>query len=337
MRTRAWVSTIRSGRNVAVEIEIDRVARRFGPLRALDGVSATIRSGEHVALIGPNGAGKSTLLRVVLGLLRPDTGSVRLDGRCPLRERVAVMRQLAYVPQIAPQLAASVDEVVAAICALRGLQPDAIARTARGFDLELDPIADRPVRALSGGMRQKLLVSIALASRPRLLVLDEPTASLDVASRRAFFEQLERLPDRPTVLLCSHRFEEIRHIVDRVLALEGGRVVYDGDAAAYLRRYAQVVLEVRVREDAEVCAWLRTHGFRPQAAGWWTRPLEAGERVSLIAELTQRHRDALLDLTLHEVESIDPAQAMQPHSDSRPSGPRQHPQATGSLVGKDGP
>ena len=102
------------------------------------------------------------------------------------------------------------------------------------LDLDLPSLAGRPFRGLSGGMKQKLLVALALASEPALLILDEPTGSLDARSRERFFGLFEELADDVTVILCSHRLEEVQQLVDHVLVLEEGRLVYDGHASGFL-------------------------------------------------------------------------------------------------------
>src|SRR5690606_41210516 len=132
----------------------------------------------------------------------------------PFEDRLLTARRLAYVPQTAPQLSASVEEVIHTVAFTRGLSPEAIGGVAARLDLDLAPIRARPFRNLSGGMKQKLLLAAAFAARPALLVLDEPTASLDARARERFHALCAELPAGTTLLLCSHRFEEIRHLAD---------------------------------------------------------------------------------------------------------------------------
>lgn len=211
-------------------IELKDVTKRFGKTQVLKGISTQIPQGSRVALIGPNGSGKSTLIRALLGLIDCD-GDVLLDGHSPYENRVEVAKKLAYVPQIAPQMSAPVDEILRTICITRELPRERIADVARKLDLDLDVVGKRPFRNLSGGMKQKLLIAIALAARPTLLVLDEPTASLDVRSRERFFQLFDsEVAEGVTVILCSHRLEEIQELATHVLALDEGRVSYDGPA-----------------------------------------------------------------------------------------------------------
>lgn len=216
-----------------MRVEIQGARKRFGRVEALRGIDVSIPEGGRVALVGPNGSGKSTLIRTLLGLIDYE-GTVLLDGRSPYDDREEVAARLAYVPQVAPALSATVHEVVRLVTNTRDLDVAAVAQVAARFELDIAKAGSQVFRNLSGGMKQKLLLSIAFASRPRLLVLDEPTASLDVRAREQFFALCAELPAETTVFLCSHRVEELRHLAGRVVALEDGRVTFDGPATEYL-------------------------------------------------------------------------------------------------------
>jgi ABC-type multidrug transport system ATPase subunit len=213
------------------------VHKRFGRAEVLKGVDLLIPSGSRVALVGPNGSGKSTLLRAMMGLVEC-SGAVRLDGRSPFEERVEVARRLAYVPQVAPQLSATVAEVVELATFTRGLPAGAVEAVARRLELDVAEVRHRAFRDLSGGMKQKLLLAMALAAEPSLLVLDEPTASLDARARARLFELCGApsggRPGEATLVLCSHRLEELRGLVDHVVELADGRVRFDGALERYL-------------------------------------------------------------------------------------------------------
>ena len=286
-----------------MRIEARGVRKRFGRVCALDEVSFEIAPGSRVALVGPNGSGKSTLNRILMGLVACE-GSVRIDGRCPFRDRVAMARSMAYVPQTAPALAAPVDEVVSAIARVRGLEPAAVAEVAAALDLELAAVGRRPFRSLSGGTRQKLLIALAFASRASLLILDEPTGSLDARARERFFGLFEALGPDATLVLCSHRLEEIRPLVDRVLRLDEGRVAYDGPAEAFLAGTALATLEVWAEgEPAE--AWLLAHAFRRMPTGAWRRTLARAEKMQLLPEMVRELGPRLLDLNARDLEGLE--------------------------------
>jgi ABC-2 type transport system ATP-binding protein len=290
-----------------MRVDVHGLGRRFGPIQALEDVSFSLESSRKAALIGPNGSGKSTLNRVLMGLLA-HSGRVHLDGHCPLQERAVIAKQLAYVPQIAPQLGAPVADLVLAIERLRGLAPGEVQTVASAFDLDLRGLAALPFRSLSGGTKQKLLISLALASRASFLIFDEPTASLDSRSRERFFELFEALVPRATLLLCSHRLEEIRPLVDHVLMLQDGRLVYDGPLQPIFERCARATIDVWIRGE-EASAWLLARGFRHTAAGAWQRTVDAAEKMKLLSEITDGLGSALINLNARDLEAIEVASA----------------------------
>jgi len=283
-----------------VRIELARVEKQFGKLTALHATDLALPAGAKVALIGPNGSGKTTLIRVLLGLVQ-HRGKVVVDG-APVR-RLELAPRIAYVPQIAPQMAASCGDLVRAVSELRGLTVAAVHDIAARLDLRLDDVAGRPFRSLSGGSKQKLLIALALAARPELLILDEPTASLDAEARGRFFELQRELAGDATLILCSHRLEEIRSLVDHVVALEEGRLVYDGDAASYLAQRVGSLLELRVTGEAR--GWLAEHGFAPGANGWWSRSVDREAKLALVPAALGALGADLVDLVVRDVDLIE--------------------------------
>ena len=203
----------------------DGVTRRYGPVTAVDGVSLQIGSGETVALLGPNGAGKTTAVELLLGLAHPDAGVVRLFGGPPAdavaNGRVGAMLQDAGLPQ-----GAKVAELIGLV---RSLYPDplSVADALRLADLE--QVAARQVERLSGGQRQRVRLALALAGNPELLILDEPTAALDVDARRTFWDRVRvYVAGGRTVLFATHRLEEADAVAGRVVVIAGGRLLADG-------------------------------------------------------------------------------------------------------------
>lgn len=286
-----------------MRVECDDVTKRFGRVRALHGVSASIASGQAVALLGPNGSGKSTLTRAIMGLIS-HTGHVRLDGEPRERVPTRFMRRIAYVPQIAPQLAAPVGELVRAICDVRGVPSPDVATVASELELDLAAIAKQSFRTLSGGTKQKVLIALALASRAELLLMDEPTASLDAQARGRFFEVFSERRGDATLLLTSHRIEEIRHLVGHVLALREGEVAYDGPAARYLADREQSVIEVLVEgHDADV-AWFAASGFRSGAPGWWVKVVDRPDKLATLPPLLAHFGARLLNVVVRDFERL---------------------------------
>lgn len=207
-------------------IEVEHVSKRFGRVVALHDVSLSIEPGERVALVGSNGSGKTTLLRSLLGLIRVE-GRICISGYDVAKQPELALRELAYVPQISPPLDAPVREVLAAFCRLRNIREKACADCASRLGLSVGAIENTRFRDLSGGMRQKLLAAMALAAQPKILVCDEPTANLDADARAAFLEQIERRPADAVLIVCSHREEDVRGLVTRIITLHEGTVASD--------------------------------------------------------------------------------------------------------------
>ena len=214
----------------------DAVSFSYGATPVLDSVSFEVATGELVALTGPNGSGTSTLMRVLLGVLAPDAGSVRVLGVAPrdLRDRW----RIGYVPQrpgVDELLPAIVSDVVAAgRLARRGWWRRPTRSDVSAIDTALDVVglADhrhRRLAELSGGQRQRAFIAKALAGEPDLLVLDEPTAGVDAESQRRFRDALVATRDRGgSVLLVSHELGAVADDLDRVLLLRQGKVDFDG-------------------------------------------------------------------------------------------------------------
>lgn len=284
-----------------MQIEIRNLSKRFGRVEALRGVDLAIPSGQRVAIVGPNGSGKSTLNRVLLGLLRYE-GTVRLGGADAFGERRELAARTAYVPQIAPALAAPVGDWVRLVAELRGLDPADLEKIAARVGLDLPSLRGRPFRGLSGGMRQKLLIALALAAPASLVVLDEPTGSLDALSRERVLALVDGLPRTTTVLLCSHRLSEIRALVDEVVVLAEGVVTRQGPARHFLDEALVSLLEVLATSEA--APWLEAKGFRRALGGWWTRPVTREEKLALLAELPEALGGMLQDTHVREAEAL---------------------------------
>jgi zinc transport system ATP-binding protein len=224
---------------VAAIVSAEHIWFSFGDAPVLEDVSLELRGGELTALVGPNGAGKSTLLKIMLGLLRPTSGTVRLFGEDPRRLRGR--RPVGYVPQqgsVAEDLPATVDEVVASGLVTRGSWWRPLPSSARAAVDEalaacgMTHLRRRLHRDLSGGEQQRALVARALAGHPRVLVLDEPVAGIDAESQRLLVEALTgEVRERDAcVLVVTHELGALAGSLDRVVVLKR-RIVFDGPAA----------------------------------------------------------------------------------------------------------
>jgi len=205
-------------------------------VRAVDGVSLAVASGEVVGLLGANGAGKTTTMRVVATLLQPTSGTARVAGHDVRTDPIAVRRSLGYVStttgvpdRLTPR------EILASFGRLHGLSDDALAeRSERLLDLlDLRGCADRPAGRLSSGQRQRVSLGRALVHDPPALVLDEPTSALDVIGARDLFDLLGGLRSTGrAVLVSTHRLHEIERRCDRFVIVDAGRVVGEATRAS---------------------------------------------------------------------------------------------------------
>jgi ABC-2 type transport system ATP-binding protein len=224
---------------------LDGVTRRYGHVTAIRRLRLQIASGETVALLGPNGAGKTTAVEMLLGLTSPDAGQARLFGGPPAAAvaagRVGAMLQDAGLPA-----GAKVAELIAVVGSLYRdpLPVDEVLRLC-----DLTDVAGRQVQGLSGGQRQRVRLALALAGNPDLLVLDEPTAALDVDARRAFWTRArDHVSAGRALLFATHRLEEADAVADRVLVIAGGQLVADGTPDA-IRAHADSARVVRFGVD----------------------------------------------------------------------------------------
>jgi ABC-type multidrug transport system ATPase subunit len=302
-------------------ITVAAVNKRFGRVVALDGVSFGVAPGERVAFVGANGSGKTTLLRALLGLVRVE-GKITIGGADVAREPEVALRSVAYIPQIAPPIDAPVREVVRAYAALRGIAVDDIRAEATRLTLDLAASEKKRFRDLSGGMKQKLLAAMALATRAAILVCDEPTANLDGDARAAFFEALASRPKTDTVILCSHRIEEVQRLVDRVIELGDGRVVRDASLTELLRDLRAFRVEVAIRDGArDVETFLRAREFAAAGARRFVARVAQDEKLDVVTRLLRDFGGDVEDVSVVPVEDLSaaaPSRARRPRRDSTP-------------------
>jgi ABC-type multidrug transport system ATPase subunit len=284
-------------------LEAQTLVKRFGRVTAVDHVTLSIRSGETVVLWGPNGAGKTTLLRCILGVV-PFDGAITVCGHGVRRDGKAARRLMGYVPQeIRLPGHQTVSETVTFIARLRRILPAAALAGLGRWGL--DGMAEQRVQTLSGGMKQRLALALALISDPPVLLLDEPTSHLDLVARRELMEQLEQLNAQgKTLLVCSHHAAEVWRIADRVVVLEQGRVVAQDapeQLGAYLGGETLVALTFAPSEKDEATTLLRRQGFTVMTNGSarqiWVRI--AGDRKLEPVRALHEANIRILDVELH--------------------------------------
>ncbi|MGD0239327.1 MAG: ABC transporter ATP-binding protein [Streptosporangiaceae bacterium] len=228
LETVATTASAYGGSRGAPVVTFENVSKRYGRLHAVDGLSLDLRPGETVALLGPNGAGKSTSLDMLLALRKPTGGRIRMFGEDPYHAvksgRVGAMLQSGgLMPEV------TVRELVELITKLHP-NPEPVSTTLRRAGIA--QFADQRVDKLSGGQTQRVRFALAICGKSELIVLDEPTASMDVETRRLFWSSMkEEVAAGRTLLFATHYLEEADQAADRILVINRGRLLADGTPA----------------------------------------------------------------------------------------------------------
>ncbi len=207
-------------------INAQGLTKSFNKAKVLRNLSVKWTSGERIALIGQNGAGKTTLIRCILGQYTYD-GTLEILDRNPRKERVEILKEVGFVPQIPPPLKITVKEMLNFFSNISHIPQQHYIDIAEKLGLQIGDSLSKPFVALSGGMKQKLLVSFALGKKPKILLMDEPSANLDPAAREIFFDFLGSYTEEALLVLSSHRMAEISGLVNRVVEMDFGEIVVD--------------------------------------------------------------------------------------------------------------
>ena len=230
-------------------IDIDRLSKQYkdGP-KALDDVSLTIDQGEIIALLGPNGAGKTTLISIICGLVVPTSGTVRVGGHDIRTDWRAARQLIGLVPQeVMLEPFEKVINTVRFSRGLYGLPPDEAWLEQVLRSLALWDKRDAVNRALSGGMKRRVLIAKALSHRPKVLFLDEPTAGVDVALRREMWQVVEQLRrDGVTIILTTHYLEEAEEMADRIGVINHGRLLLVKPTAELMGEFGKKALSIEL-------------------------------------------------------------------------------------------
>jgi len=231
---------------VSTAVEVVNVARRFGRVQALDGVSLAIEEGEFFGLLGPNGAGKTTLISILAGLTRADTGTARILGHDVITDYRAARRSLGVVPQeLVFDPFFTVRETLRIQSGYFGIRDNAPWIDEILHHLDLGSKADANMRTLSGGMKRRVLVGQALVHKPPVIVLDEPTAGVDVELRQSLWKFIRKLNrDGHTIILTTHYLEEAEALCGRIAMLKAGKVVALDTKQNLLSRFAGLTVRL---------------------------------------------------------------------------------------------
>ncbi len=281
-------------------IQAEQLTKSFGRVRVLDQLDLAVASGDRIALVGANGAGKTTLIRCLLGEYTYE-GKLSVAGCEPRAERTDVLRRIGFVPQLPPPLRMPVGRLLDFAATVCGGATKPMEEVSQRLGLDPHAVWKQPFAKLSGGQKQKLLIAIALGRACEVLVMDEPAANLDPQARRVFFELLAERQGSATMLISSHRIDEVAQLVSRVIELDQGKVVLDDrvDGAAALDTVLRCRVELSRASDAASAA-LRSWGLVEVDGGLrFTGTIAGPDRLRFLGALA-RYSGLLRALVLKE-------------------------------------
>lgn len=279
-----------------VILDAQGLTKHYGPFQALNGVSFSLEPGEVVGFLGPNGAGKSTTMKILTGFVAPSGGSATIAGHDLRDDPLGCRRSIGYLPEELPlYLDMTVSGYLDHVARLKGVSASARRReVVDAIDAAwLGENAERHIRKLSKGNRQRVGVAQALINSPPILILDEPTSGLDPSQVAHFRDLLKRLAERHTILLSTHILSEVEASCSRVVVVHRGRTVAVESVEALRRRAAQVTrvsLRLRTTDSSALRAALNS-------CGWAT--VIAGEGDTIAIDAASDHRGELVLLAEH--------------------------------------
>jgi len=208
-------------------IEVKNLTKKFGAHVSLDNINTQFNKNDYIALMGANGAGKTTLIRSILGYYHPNSGSVSINGLDPINHRMEVLENISFVPQLPPPIKLSISELMQYVSVSAKVDRELIKHYANEMKLDINANMNKSFFALSGGMKQKLLIAISLAKKSNIIIYDEPTANLDPKARDDFYRLLKQNEDEKVLLFVTHRREEVEQIVNREIYMDMGKIISD--------------------------------------------------------------------------------------------------------------
>ena len=234
-------------------IEADGLAKSFGALRAVDGISLTVPRGEVLGFLGPNGAGKSTTMRLITGFLEPDAGRARIAGYDVQEQPKEARKRLGYLPEGAPLYAEMTPRALLAFIAqVRGLRGE---DAARAIDIAVErtglgSVLEQTVETLSKGYKRRVGIAQAILNNPEVLIMDEPTDGLDPNQKHQVRELIREMAKEKAIIVSTHILEEVEAVCTRAVVINKGRIVADGTADDLARRVSyHGAVSVRVAAD----------------------------------------------------------------------------------------
>lgn len=281
-------------------ISLAGVTKAFQRRTVLDDIFLTVERGERIALVGSNGAGKTTLIRCLLGEYAFD-GSILVNGLDPRKNRDSVLGRIGFVPQIPPPLKMPVGELVSFAAALCGTKPQRMVDIAEELGLDYAKVHRLPFVRLSGGMKQKMLISIAFGRDADILIMDEPAANLDPQARHIFFRQLAERKERSVMLITSHRLDEVASLVNRVIEMDQGKIALDDRVADDIDLTGVWRCQIElVRLEPAFAKVMEEWIFQPSDEGRsWSGRVNGPDRLRFLGVLT-RYAGLISSMKMYE-------------------------------------
>lgn len=286
-------------------IEISDLRKTFKRQKVLKGIELGIERGHRLALVGSNGAGKTTLIRCLLGEYNFQ-GEIRIDGLNPRVQRREVLSKVGFVPQLPPPLRMPVGQLIHFAASLCEADPTRMIAVAERLGLEYERFRSHPFVKLSGGQKQKLLISVALGRDAELLVMDEPAANLDPEARHIFFQLLAEKKDSAVMLISSHRLDEVASLVNRVVELDQGHLVLDDRVADLVELSSRLRCRIGLlRPDEAFAKTVREWGLGSEDGGnTWSGRIAGPDRLRFLGVLS-RYAALLAHIHLDEESNGD--------------------------------
>lgn len=269
-------------------IRINNVSKSFRKNVVLDGIDLEINKGDRIALVGSNGAGKTTLIRCLLGEYIHD-GEIYMDELQPRLQRQEVLKRIGFVPQIPPPLKMPVGQLIHFAAGVCDSDPEEMYAVSDKLGLDANKFKNQPFVKLSGGQKQKMLISIALGRDSEFLIMDEPAANLDPEARHNFFSLLEEKKKNTAMIISSHRLDEVATLVNRVVELDQGNVVLNDQVADQVDMDSVLDCEVKLIHVEDAFAkMVQEWGFVSSNNGMtWNGHVAGPDRLRFLSVLSR--------------------------------------------------
>ena len=271
-----------------IMININNVSKTFRRTPVLDGIDLEINKGDRIALVGSNGAGKTTLIRCLLGEYVHE-GDILMDNMQPRKQREIVLKRIGFVPQIPPPLKMPVGQLIHFAAGVCDSDPEKMYEVSETLGLDARNFKQQPFVKLSGGQKQKLLISIALGRENKLLIMDEPAANLDPEARHMFFSLLAKKQKDTAMIISSHRLDEVAALVNRVVELDQGKVVLNDKVADQIDIGCILDCEIKlIRAESAFAETVREWGFDSHNDGvLWKGQVAGPDRLRFLGVLSR--------------------------------------------------